>query len=56
MKDIGLSILLILVGVFSLATGLFLSKEFQQRISLIIVGVFFLIAAVSKFLNRKKKE
>ncbi len=42
------------IGVFALYTGFFVSVKTEQKIFLVIVGLFFIVSAVSNWMNRKK--
>lgn len=43
-----------ITGIFAVCTGVFVSYKVEQKIFLCIVGAFFIISAVSNWMNRKK--
>ncbi|GAA6278427.1 hypothetical protein F180042I2_08100 [Enterocloster bolteae] len=55
MKKIGVAIFWLLIGIFTTVTGIWISKNWEQKIFLIIIGVFFIIVAISHFFNNKQK-
>lgn len=54
MKKIKIAILWLLIGIFTIVTGIW-TKNWEQKIFLIIIGVFFIIVAISHFLSNKQK-
>lgn len=55
MKKTGLAVLFLIIGIFTIVTGVWVSHVMEQKVFLVIIGVFFIICSVSNFLNRKSK-